>query len=68
LKIRRGERRVRIEYDADGHTSQQEFPLDGLGDDDRFLALLREEKIETIHTEEATLEDIFIETTGKALV
>ncbi len=68
LKIQRGERRVRIEYAADGHTGQREFPLDGLGDDDRFLALLREEKIETIHTEEATLEDIFIEATGTALV
>ncbi|MGB3682058.1 MAG: ABC transporter ATP-binding protein [Rubrobacteraceae bacterium] len=68
LKIQRGERRVRIEYDAGGHAGRREFPLDGLGDDDRFLALLREERIETIHTGEATLEDIFIETTGKSLV
>ncbi len=68
LKLQRGERRVRIEYGADGRTHQREFPLDNLGDDNRFLALLREERIETIHTEEATLEDIFIETTGKALV
>lgn len=68
LKLQSGERWVRIEYDTDGRTHQREFPLDNLGDDNRFLALLREERIETIHTEEATLEDIFIETTGRALV
>lgn len=68
LKIRHGERRVRVEYETTGHTDQREFSLDNLGNDDRFLALLQEEKIETIHTEEATLEDIFIEITGKALV
>lgn len=68
LKIRHGERRVRVEYETTGHTDQREFSLDNLGNDDRFLTLLREEKIETIHTEEATLEDIFIEITGKALV
>jgi fluoroquinolone transport system ATP-binding protein len=67
LKIRQGERKVRVEYREDGHLTRREFPLDGLGDDESFLALLRGGRVETIHTEEATLEDVFIRTTGRRL-
>lgn len=68
LKLRYGKRNVRVEYHADGGPLQQaEFPIDGLGDNADFTALLRREKIETIHTQEATLEDIFVETTGRRL-
>jgi fluoroquinolone transport system ATP-binding protein len=67
LKIRQGERKVRIEYRNDGQTERREFPLDGLGDDEGFLALLRSGWVETIHTEEATLEDVFIRITGRRL-
>jgi fluoroquinolone transport system ATP-binding protein len=68
LKLRYGKRNVRVEYHADGGPLQQaEFPIDGLGDNADFAALLRREKIETIHTQEATLEDIFVETTGRRL-
>ena len=68
LKIREGERKVRVEYREASRIAYREFSLDGLGDDERFLGLLRGERIETIHTEEATLEDVFIGTTGKRLV
>jgi fluoroquinolone transport system ATP-binding protein len=67
LKIKQGERKVRVEYKQDGHTERREFSLDGLGSDEEFLTLLRKEKLETIHTEEATLEDVFIRTTGRRL-
>ncbi len=67
LKIRQGERKVRVEYREDGHLTRREFPLDGLGDDESFLELLRGGRVETIHTEEATLEDVFIRTTGRRL-
>ncbi|HZY65026.1 MAG TPA: ABC transporter ATP-binding protein [Rubrobacteraceae bacterium] len=68
LKIREGERKVRVEYREDGQITRREFSLDGLGDDKGFLSLLQGERIETIHTEEATLEDVFIGTTGRRLV
>lgn len=68
LKIRQGERKVRVEYTENGRTGTSEFPLDGLGDDEEFLRLLHEARIETIHTEEATLEDVFIRTTGRRLL
>jgi fluoroquinolone transport system ATP-binding protein len=67
LKIRQGERKVRVEYRKNGGTGTCEFPLDGVGDDEGFLRLLRREQIETIHTEEATLEDVFIKATGRSL-
>ena len=68
LRIREGERKVRVEYRENGQIENREFSLDGLGGDKGFLSLLGAERIETIHTEEATLEDVFIGTTGRKLL
>jgi fluoroquinolone transport system ATP-binding protein len=68
LKLRYGQRLVRVEYGASGRLQSQTFALDGLGDNPDFLQLLRCEEIETIHTQETTLENIFIEVTGRELV
>jgi fluoroquinolone transport system ATP-binding protein len=67
LKLRYGTRRVRVEYLADGNTRAREFRLDGLGDEPEFIELLRHESLQTMHTLEATLEDIFIQVTGRSL-
>ena len=67
LKIRQGKRKVRVEYRKNGGTETCEFPLDGVGNDEEFLRLLRREQIETIHTEEATLDDVFIKAAGRSL-
>ncbi len=67
LKLRHGIRTVRIEFGVDGRQDQREFPLDGLGDNADFLTTLRQEAVQTIHTQETTLEEIFIQVTGKAL-
>ena len=67
LKLRFGEASVRVEYEEAGHTAQQRFPLQGLGDNACFLELLRAREVQTIHTQEATLEDIFVRVTGKDL-
>jgi len=67
LKLRHGQPRVRVEYrERDGNTAV-EFPLIGLGEREDFLTLLRESEVQTIHTLEATLEDVFIEITGREL-
>ncbi|MEM1095068.1 MAG: ABC transporter ATP-binding protein [Bacteroidota bacterium] len=70
LKQRYGTRSVRVEFKAsDGEVQQQDFPLDGLGDNAAFLNVLRAaERVETIHTQETTLEHIFIEVTGQELI
>jgi len=68
LKLQHGRRLVRVEYHQNGHGAQfTEFPLEGLGDNVSFMQVLKENQIETIHTQEATLEDIFIQSTGRSL-
>lgn len=64
LKLRYGKRIVRVEYGQDQH---QDFALDGLGENQIFLNLLRDQPIQTIHTQETTLEEIFIQVTGREL-
>ena len=67
LKFRYGQRTLRVEYVADGSLNQKDFPLDGLGDQVAFLEILRAASIQTMHTQETTLEDIFVQVTGRAL-
>ena len=68
LKIARGQRLVRVEYRGEnGRLDAAEFPLDGLGDDPAFQAVLRNHHVETIHSREASLEDVFVEVTGRRL-
>jgi fluoroquinolone transport system ATP-binding protein len=68
LKIARGQRLVRVEYrSAGGRLDTAEFPLDGLADDAAFHAVLRNHHVETVHSREATLEDVFVEVTGRRL-
>ena len=67
LKLAHGARRVAVEYELDGSPGRREFPLDGLGTDADFLALLRDATVHTLHTQEATLEDVFLRVTGRSL-
>jgi fluoroquinolone transport system ATP-binding protein len=68
LRLQYGAPLVRVEYQANSHTAREEYPLAGLGDNDGFLELLRLGAVQTIHSQEATLEDIFIRVTGRSLV
>ncbi|MGI9324850.1 MAG: hypothetical protein ACR2PZ_06490, partial [Pseudomonadales bacterium] len=67
LKLRYGSRRVCVEYLIDGQIQQQDFVLGGLGHDQNFLQILRENDVQTLHTQEATLDEIFIQVTGRSL-
>jgi fluoroquinolone transport system ATP-binding protein len=68
LKIARSQRLVRVEYRGDnGALESGEFPLDGLADDPAFGAVLRGHHVETIHSREASLDDVFVEITGRRL-
>lgn len=67
LKLRYGKRYVRVEYGVNGHTESSDYALDGLAANADFLSVLRDEHIQTIHTQETTLENIFIEVTGRTL-
>jgi len=69
LKKQFGKRNVEIEYlNGSAEVLHEEFALNGLGDNNDFLSLLKSaNRIETIHTQETTLEAIFIEVTGQEL-
>ena len=68
LKIARSRRLVRVEYrGAGGRLESAEFGMDGLADDSGFHAVLRDHHVETIHSREASLDDVFVEVTGRQL-
>lgn len=67
LKIKFGERVVSVGYFEDNRLLQQEFSLEGIGSNDGFISLLKNKKIETIHTKESSFEEIFIGVTGRKL-
>ena len=67
LKIRYGKQEVIVEYREDNELLSQIFPLQEIGKNSDFLDLLANKKIETIHSGETTLEDIFIKVTGVRL-
>lgn len=67
LKIQHGQRQILIEYGLNGRWQQQQFPLDQLGYNSEFISLLQRNDIQTIHTQETSLERIFIQVTGQEL-
>jgi fluoroquinolone transport system ATP-binding protein len=68
LKIARSHRLVRVEFRGDnGHLDAAEFAMDGMADNPEFHAVLSDQHVETIHSKEANLEDVFVEVTGRTL-
>ncbi len=67
LKLKHGKKSVKVEYLQKGKALIQEFSLNELSDNQQFMEIIRARKILTIHTQEASLEDIFIEVTGQKL-
>jgi fluoroquinolone transport system ATP-binding protein len=65
LKIKHSTRLVEVLFR--GQSNSEVFSLDALGSNDTFLQKLKSNDIETIHSREATLDDIFIKVTGKTL-
>lgn len=66
LKIRYGKRTVTVEYRDNGELRSQLFSMDEIKTES-FFKLLSEKEIETIHSGETTLEEIFIKVTGVKL-
>ncbi len=64
LKKKYGRREVKVEYRNDASLETVVFPIEELGKNDEFLSILNNREIETIHSGETTLEDIFIKVTG----
>lgn len=67
LRLAHGTRLVRVEIKGAAVGAAHEFALEGLADNTGFIALLKAGEVETIHTQETTLEDVFVRVTGQAL-
>jgi fluoroquinolone transport system ATP-binding protein len=67
LKAKFGRRVVTIAYNLDNDVHGEEFDLDGLGTNERFLDVIRNNEIRTIHSQEATLDQVFSDVTGVRL-
>ncbi|MBW0115811.1 ABC transporter ATP-binding protein [Pseudonocardia abyssalis] len=70
-KVSRSSRTVRVTYrdplDPRAALQHKDFPLDGLADDDAFRALTREQHVASLHSQEASLEDVFVDVTGRSI-
>lgn len=65
LKYRYGERKVKVTLN--GESGEHLLDLATLAENGAFLAWLRAGSLATIHTQEATLEEVFIRITGEPL-
>ena len=67
LKLQYGKKMVKVEYRQNGIKESLDFDLIHLADNKLFQSILKNKELETIHTQEATLEDVFIQITGQKL-
>lgn len=67
LRLKAGDRRARYSWREEGKLMEAETPLAALKDDGWFLALMQVCRLETLHTQEPSLEDLFIQATGRRL-
>lgn len=66
LRLKAGDRLVRYSW-REQTLREAETSLKLLRDDGQFMQLLREGRLETLHTQEPSLEALFIEVTGRRL-
>ncbi len=67
LKLRYGERSVAVEYEDAGLVKRDVFFLGNDGDRKSLNEIVAGKNVQTIHSQEATLEQIFIKLTGRRL-
>jgi fluoroquinolone transport system ATP-binding protein len=66
LKLKYGQRTVAVEYKDNGNVVKEVFTMDQIKEQ-AFMDLIATKNIETIHSGETTLEEIFIQVTGVKL-
>jgi len=65
LKLKYGKKQVTVEYKENNETKKELFDMNDLGKNEPFLNMLKEKEIETIHSGETGLDEIFILITGE---
>ena len=68
LKLQYGKKLVEIEYIKDGEVEKEVLKTIDEQDQKRIAEIIRTYEVSTMHTKEATLEEIFIQVTGRGLV
>nr|WP_090890497.1 ABC transporter ATP-binding protein [Evansella caseinilytica] len=67
LMLKHSEKAVAVTFYEDGEKKQDSFPLKQLNGNQRFRRVLELDQIVQMHTVEKSLEDLFIEVTGRTL-
>jgi fluoroquinolone transport system ATP-binding protein len=69
LRREHGKREVEVRWEGDDETPSgtSSHSLDGLADDEAFRDALRKPNVSAVHSQEATLEDVFVAVTGREL-
>lgn len=66
-RLSRSKRVITVTYRDGDHLTAKDFPMDGLGDDTGFRELMNSRTVEAVHSQEADLDDVFIDVTGRTL-
>lgn len=66
-RLSRSKRVVTVTYRDGDALSTKDFGLDGLGEDAGFRELMNSRTVEAVHSQEADLDDVFIDVTGRTL-
>jgi len=67
LKLQYGKKLVEVEYGQDGNVKKETFSTILQEDKNLLNKIIADKEILTMHTKEATLEEIFIKVTGRGL-
>lgn len=67
LKLKYGKSQIRLEYLDDGISKESVFPLERIGSNETFLDILKRWPIVTIHSDEMSMEQIFISVIGNKI-
>ncbi len=68
LKLQYGNKSVEVEYKMNGHTQKELLFLEKKDDKSKLQNIIANHPIITMHSKEATLEEIFIKVTGRGLI
>lgn len=66
LKLKHGQPKLQVEFE-NGYLQSKEFDLHNLGQNTEFISTLNNYRIISMHSKEATLDEVFIKTTGQKL-
>lgn len=68
LMIDYGEKVIEVVTHRDGNEAFLTYNMADISHDDGFIEMIQQGGLKTIHSKEATLEEVFIQLTGKALI